>query len=142
MPSEAELRRRATDWYVAHDDSERATDQAIVAGDAARAGELLWAYGPGHVFSGRGHAVDRRLTAFSAEQLGADPRLALVGAARGFAQGDLDTVQRWEAVARRRLREGGRASPATIELTAAADSSSRYPKRCRRCASPLTRGTN
>lgn len=118
---EADLRRRAVDWYVAHDDSERATDQAIAAGDAARAGELLWTYGPGHVFSGRGHAVDRRLTAFSDEQRGADPRLALVGAVRGFAQGDLDTVQRWEAVARRRIREDDPASPAASELAAAAD---------------------
>src|SRR4051812_7144954 len=118
--AEPELRGRAADWYVAHDDSDRATDQAIAAGDVARAAELLWAYGPGQVFAGRGRSVTRRLAAFSDEQRGADPRLALVGAARAFAQGDLDTVQRWEAVARRRLRESGSAAPAS-ELMPAAD---------------------
>ena len=64
---EAELHRRASDWYARAGDADRAIDHAIDAGDAERAGELLWATAA-RVFDGRGAEVRRRLERFTPEQ--------------------------------------------------------------------------
>ena len=64
---ERELHRRASEWYALAGDADRAIDHAIDAGDAERAGELLWAlprgcstaaaprFGAGLTVSRRGH---------------------------------------------------------------------------------------
>ena len=102
---ERALRLRAADWFVAHDDSASAIDQAIAAGALERAGELLWTHAPGLVATGRRDAVERWLAALTSTDVGGDPHLALVSACAAFAGGDLGRVQRWEAVARRQLPE-------------------------------------
>ena len=43
---EAELHRRASAWYAEQDEPDRAIEHALAAGDAARAGELMWAQCP------------------------------------------------------------------------------------------------
>jgi LuxR family maltose regulon positive regulatory protein len=103
---ERALRRRALDWYAAHDDSEGAIDQAIAAADLDRAGELLWQHAPGYVAAGRRDVVARWLAGFTDDQVGADPRVSVVRAWSAFARGDLGAVQRWAAVAQRRLGDG------------------------------------
>jgi LuxR family maltose regulon positive regulatory protein len=115
-----ELRRRAAEWYEAHDDGERAIDQAVASGDVVRAGELLWQHAPSFVAKGRRSTVRRWLAGFADRQIAADPRLALVSACSAFADGDLDGVERWQASAHGRLRDV-RPREATGETAAVAN---------------------
>ena len=99
---EAELHRRASDWYARSGDADRAIDHAIESGDAERAGELLWA-SAARVFGGRGAEVRRRLEHFTPETIAAYPALALTAAAQHLARGELDLVEHWTAAAEQRL---------------------------------------
>ena len=100
---EAELHRRASDWYARTGDADRAIDHAIDAGDAERAGELLWATAAARVFDGRGAEVRRRLERFTPEEIAAHPTLALTAASQHLAKGERDLVEHWTAAAERRL---------------------------------------
>ena len=101
--SEAELHRRASRWYAAAGDEDRAIDHAIAAGDVARAGTLLWSTAAARVLDGRGSDVRRRLDRFSADQIASQPALALTAAAHHLALGERDLVEHWTAVAERGL---------------------------------------
>ena len=114
---ERALRLRAADWYASHDDSERAINQAIAAGDDARTGGLLWVHAPGCLTAGRRETVRRWITSVGDDRIAADPRLALVAAWSAFTRGDLGGVERWQAAAQRRLAASPAADP---ELDAAA----------------------
>ena len=107
---EAELHRRASDWYARAGDADRAIDHAIDAGDAERAGELLWATAAARVFDGRGAEVRRRLERFTPEQIAAHPTLALTAASQHLAKGERDLVEHWTAAAQRRLNGSAPAS--------------------------------
>jgi LuxR family maltose regulon positive regulatory protein len=100
---EAELHRRATTWYADAGDGERAIDHAIAAGDVATAGDLLWRTAAARVLDGRGRDVRRRLDRFTAEQITAQPSLALTAAAWHLAVGERDIVEHWTAAAERGL---------------------------------------
>ena len=107
---EAELHRRASDWYARAGDADRAIDHAIDAGDAERAGELLWATAAARVFDGRGAEVRRRLERFTPEEIAAHPTLALTAASQHLAKGERDLVEHWTAAAQRRLNGSAPAS--------------------------------
>ena len=106
---EAELHRRASDWYALAGDADRAIDHAIDAGDAERAGELLWATAA-RVFDGRGAEVRRRLGRFTPEVIAAHPTLALTAASQHLANGERDLIEHWTAAAELRLDESAPAS--------------------------------
>lgn len=100
---EAELHQRASRWYAAAGDDDRAIDHAIGAHDVARAGALLWANAAVQVLDGRGADVQRRLDCFTREELAAHPTLALTAAAHHLARGERDLVEHWTAAAECRL---------------------------------------
>jgi LuxR family maltose regulon positive regulatory protein len=96
---EAELHRRASDWYAVARDEDRAIDHAIQAGDVGRAGDLLWRTAAARVLDGRGGDVRRRLDRFTPDQIAAHPALALTAAARHLELGERDLVEHWTAAA-------------------------------------------
>ncbi|HEX5619851.1 MAG TPA: LuxR C-terminal-related transcriptional regulator [Solirubrobacteraceae bacterium] len=105
---EAELHRRASCWYAAAGDADRAIEHAIAGVDLARAGELLWATA-GRVLDGRAADVRRWLARLTPEQIASEPTLALTAAAHHLVAGERDLVEHWTAVAGRTL--GGDDAP-------------------------------
>jgi LuxR family maltose regulon positive regulatory protein len=102
---EPELHRRAAAWHVRRGDVDLAVGHAIAARDAGLAGELLWANLLRYVSLGHDAPVQRWLSRFSDEEIGAQPSLALVAAGSQLARGDRNRTEHWTAVAARRLRE-------------------------------------
>jgi LuxR family maltose regulon positive regulatory protein len=98
---EAELHRRASDWYADAGDGGRAIDHAIAAGDLARAGTLLWGTAAARVLDGRAADVRRWLDRFTPEQIASRPTLALTAAALHLVAGERDLVEHWAGVAGR-----------------------------------------
>jgi LuxR family maltose regulon positive regulatory protein len=107
---EAELHRRASDWYAHDGDGDRAIEHAIAAGDLARAGTLLWSTGAARVLDGRAGDVARWLERFTPEQLASRPTLALTAAAHHLVAGERDLVEHWSGIAARTLG-GDQAAP-------------------------------
>jgi LuxR family maltose regulon positive regulatory protein len=96
---EAELHRRASNWYARAGDADRTIEHAIAAGDLTRAGALLWSTGAARVLDGRAVDVRRWLDRFTPEQIAAEPTLALTAAAQHFVAGERDLLEHWTAVA-------------------------------------------
>jgi LuxR family maltose regulon positive regulatory protein len=111
---EAELHRRASDWYAGTGDGDRAIEHAIAAGDLGRAGALLWSTAA-RVLDGRAADVRRWLERFTPEQVASRPTLALTAAALHLVAGERDLVEHWTDTAGRAL--GGEQAP----LAAGAD---------------------
>jgi LuxR family transcriptional regulator, maltose regulon positive regulatory protein len=107
---EPELRGRASRWYAAAGDDDRAIDQAIAAHDIARAGALLWTTAASRVLTGRGADVSRWIARFTTAQIASDPALALTAAAHHFAVGERDLVEHWTAAAQSGLAGSDAAS--------------------------------
>ena len=105
---EAELHRRASDWYAQAGDGERAIEHAIAAGDLTRAGRLLWT-AAGRVLDGRADDVRRWLENFTPEQIASRPTLALTAAAHHLVAGERDLVEHWTGIAAR--APGGAEAP-------------------------------
>jgi LuxR family maltose regulon positive regulatory protein len=105
---EAELHRRASAFYAAGGDLDRAIGHAIDAGDVARAGELLWSAAGDYVFGGRAAKVRRWLERFQREQIAAHPTLALTAAASHLAAGERDLAEHWTEVAEHGLGDADR----------------------------------
>jgi LuxR family maltose regulon positive regulatory protein len=86
---EARAHRRASAWHAARGDDERA---------AAR---MLWRIAPDRLMNGGRAVVRRGLERFTAEQIAAEPGLALTAAAEALLEGDCDRVRHWCAAAER-----------------------------------------
>jgi LuxR family transcriptional regulator, maltose regulon positive regulatory protein len=82
------LHRRASAWYTEHVDLDRAVDHAIAAGDVPNAAELIWSSMPSYAAWGRAATMQRWLEHFGAEQIAANPHLALSAAHGAMALGD------------------------------------------------------
>ena len=95
----AHLHGRASDWFEAHGDLDAAIDHAIEAHDVPRAGRLLWDSVPRHVGRGNEAFIGTHLSRFSPEELARTPYLALAGAGRCFATGDLCEADRLTSLA-------------------------------------------
>jgi LuxR family transcriptional regulator, maltose regulon positive regulatory protein len=93
---EAQLHRRACDWYLGEGDRERAIDHATAGGDTERAATLVCEDSLGHITHGRNALLQRRLRALHSDRA-ADPRLALAAAWSHVADGDLARAQRSES---------------------------------------------
>ncbi len=93
------LHRRASAWCAKHDEADRAIEHAVAAGDANRAGKLLWAHLPRYLGAGRNETVQHWLACFTAEQIEGCAALALVMAHSHLAAGQLDSARQWSRVA-------------------------------------------
>ena len=77
---EAGLHRRASGWFEAHDDPDRAIDHALAAEDARRAGDMMWANVPRYVAGGRMLTMQRWIERLPSSEIGAYAPLALTAA--------------------------------------------------------------
>jgi LuxR family maltose regulon positive regulatory protein len=91
---EIRLHLRASGWYAAHGQLDRAIDHAVAAGDTGATGELLWENILIYVGRGRGERVERWLSSFSPDVIANVPSLALCAAYSSLALGNLDGAQR------------------------------------------------
>jgi LuxR family maltose regulon positive regulatory protein len=98
---ERQLHRRASDWYSARGDADRAIEHAIDARDVRRAGELLWRNVPHYVMRGRNGSVQDWLEHFTEDEIGSVSSLALAAASTHLADGDGNRLRHWGAVAAR-----------------------------------------
>jgi LuxR family transcriptional regulator, maltose regulon positive regulatory protein len=97
---EREIHARASNWYALHGDLDGAIRHATEAGDTARAASLLWGnIAPGHRLSAE--ALERRLQAFSEEELAMHPLLALARAWLSVEQGDGRRIDKFVSIAER-----------------------------------------
>jgi LuxR family maltose regulon positive regulatory protein len=96
---EVEIHRRASTWYDAHGDVERAIEHAIATGDPEYAGRLIWRAAPGYAAKGQIATVDRWLQHFTDAQISRHPELALAVATVHMVRGDRDLVERWALIA-------------------------------------------
>lgn len=101
--TEAEVHRRASDWCDEHDDVEGAIEHAIAAGDASRAGRLIWRVVPVYGAYGRHATVKRWLEHFTDDRIAHQPELALAAATTHMISGERDAVERWALLAGARL---------------------------------------
>jgi LuxR family maltose regulon positive regulatory protein len=102
---EARLHRRASDWYAARADVDRAMHHAVAAGDTARAGGLLASNAPEYATHGRNGTMEHWLEGFTPGEIAAHPALSLAAANSQLLKGDLAAVQGWESATRRVLHE-------------------------------------
>jgi LuxR family transcriptional regulator, maltose regulon positive regulatory protein len=114
---EAELNRRASDWWAAAGDWDRAITHAIEAGAVDRAGELLWAGVPEFMTRGRNATLVGWLERLGEQTVATDAALSLTAAYAHITQGAGDRAEHWAAVAAG-LVEGTEASEKKSVLSA------------------------
>jgi LuxR family maltose regulon positive regulatory protein len=103
--AERQLHRRASDWYAARADVDRAMQHAVAAADTARAAALLGSNAPEYVTNGRDGTMQGWLGSFTSEEIAAHPALSLAAANSQLLKGDLAAMQRWESATRRVLHD-------------------------------------
>ena len=95
----AALHARASRWYAAHSDTDRAVDHAIAAGELERAGELIWLAYPEVSGRGRIATLVRWFEQIGDESVATSPALALSAAHTHLARGRGDRAAHWARVA-------------------------------------------
>ena len=93
-----DLHRRAAAWYEAHGDGERAVRHAVAAGDADAVADLAALTCDVFIQAGQNERAHKLLDAFSDEQIGAHPALAITAGALANYLPDA-RVQRWAHLA-------------------------------------------
>jgi LuxR family transcriptional regulator, maltose regulon positive regulatory protein len=96
---EAELNRRASEWWAAKGDWDRAMTHAVDAGALDRAGELLYMGIPELTARGRNTTVMRWLDRLGEQTVSTDPALSLAAAYAHITEGDGGKTEYWAAVA-------------------------------------------
>lgn len=91
---EQEAHRRACRWHERHGELPAAIDHAVAAGDARRAGSLLWRALPDHAFGADDARLAGWLDRLGEQRVAATPALALGDAASRLMAGRLDAVER------------------------------------------------
>jgi LuxR family maltose regulon positive regulatory protein len=89
------LNARASGWYEANGDLERAIAHAVAAHDPERAGRLLWPRLLDYLTQGRNERVQLWLTAFSGEEIREHAPLALCAAYSSLVAGDAAHARHW-----------------------------------------------
>lgn len=89
------LNARASTWYEANGDLERAIAHAVGAHDPDRAGRLLWPRLLDYLTQGRNERVQSWLTAFSDEEIREHAPLALCAAYSSLVAGDAAHARHW-----------------------------------------------
>jgi LuxR family transcriptional regulator, maltose regulon positive regulatory protein len=92
------LHARASDWFAAHGETDRALDHVVAAADADSAGRLLWEHAPRFLY-GQYEPIERWLRAFTPEEIASSPRLSLAAAHGHLGAGDLPAARHWARVA-------------------------------------------
>ncbi|MGH2911136.1 MAG: LuxR C-terminal-related transcriptional regulator [Solirubrobacteraceae bacterium] len=92
---ETAAHRRASLFHAHRGDFDSAIAHAVAAGDASRAGELLWVHLPSYVTVGRNDLLQDWLRQFSADQVSASAPLALTAAHSALALGNLREAEHW-----------------------------------------------
>ncbi len=95
---EAELHRRASDFYAAQGEFDNAIHHAVAARDPRRAGDLMWAQLPRYVSEERNDFVRSHLAQFSSEALSNHAALALTAAYSALALGELRQAEHFGLV--------------------------------------------
>lgn len=95
---EALLHLRASAWHAEHGELHSSVAHAVAAGDAHRAGDLMWAHLPRFVTEGRNELVQGWLRRFSSEDLAAHAPLALTAAYSSLVLGDIRQAEHWGLV--------------------------------------------
>lgn len=114
---EAELNRRASDWWAEHGDVERAIHHAIEGKAFTRAGELLFTEVPEYTTRGRNATLMRWLDRLGEDAVASDPALSLSAAAAAATRGAGAQTGHWVAVSAG-LLDRMAASPKKDALTA------------------------
>jgi LuxR family transcriptional regulator, maltose regulon positive regulatory protein len=115
---ERELHLRASAWYAAHADFERAVPHAIASGDIERAGDLIWGRTARYASDGLEPTLERWLGAFTEEQIASTPTLSLARATCRLSQGHGPEIERWVATALRVLDGSRRDDREALEVAA------------------------
>jgi LuxR family maltose regulon positive regulatory protein len=106
------LHGRASSWYQARGDTDRAIGHAVSAHDLVRTGDLLWRSIVAYVTQGRNDIVQDWLTGFTEDELASYAPLALCAAHSFLAAGNAAEARHWAiagsaALGRERARAGG-----------------------------------
>jgi LuxR family maltose regulon positive regulatory protein len=96
---EAGLNRRASDWWAADGDWDRAITHAVDGGALGRAGELLWAGIPAFTTRGRNATVIGWLDQLGEQTVATDAALSLTASYAHITQGAGGKAEHWAAVA-------------------------------------------
>jgi LuxR family transcriptional regulator, maltose regulon positive regulatory protein len=94
-----ELHRRASAWWAAEGEPDRAIDHAIDGHDVERAGSLLWEAALRRATRGEHALIWSRLERFTDGERARTPILALTAAGTSLLAGDLYEAERWTALA-------------------------------------------
>jgi LuxR family maltose regulon positive regulatory protein len=102
---EAELNRRASDWWFEHGDWDRAINHAIEGEAYERAGELLFTMVPEYMTRGRNATMIRWLDRLGEDRIGSNPAISLTAAYADITRGAGSQAEHWAAVCRTLLLE-------------------------------------
>lgn len=111
---EAELNRRASEWWSAAGDWDRAITHAIDGGAVDRAGELLWTSIPEFMTRGRNATVLGWLERLGEATVATDAALSLTAAYAHINQGEGAKSEHWAAVAATLLERGAPSEQRTV----------------------------
>ncbi len=89
------VEERASTWFEAAGDIDRAVQYALRSGDRARAERLARQYGPGHMTTGRFGTVRRWLDLFPQSDVLASAPLCTLAAGAAIGLGEADTALAW-----------------------------------------------
>ena len=86
---------RASSWFAEHGDTDAAIQYAQRAGDATTVAALAWSGASSYLGDGRSTTVGRWLEPFTADEIGAQPALALTAAWWSLTTGQIDELEHW-----------------------------------------------
>jgi LuxR family maltose regulon positive regulatory protein len=92
---EVTLHQRASEFLEANGDPARALHHARRAHDLQRVASLLWSLHPPRVAPDASLDVNTLLSGLRDDEIGADPRLAVLAAWYGLINGDAEACERW-----------------------------------------------
>jgi LuxR family transcriptional regulator, maltose regulon positive regulatory protein len=105
------LRLRASGWYSACGDTQRAIDQTAGAGDPTLTGDLLWRNVLSYLTSGQSDLVHRWLSNFCADRLADHAPLALSASLSALLAGNMQDARHWSLAASAALERSKRRKP-------------------------------
>ncbi len=107
------LHERASGWYAAHDDLDRAVRHATKSGKTALVSDLVWPEVVRCASSGRLDRLQTWLAGLTAHQIGEDRWLTLASAWAALQQGDGPSMLHWVLTAERHAGRGWRTDAGT-----------------------------
>lgn len=112
------LQTRASEWWAAHGDWDRAIQHAVESGDVTRAGELIWASAPDYMSRGRNASIVAWLDRLGEDAVASDAALSLSAAFAHITGGSGARAEYWASVADTQLVARKRSPEMTEWLSA------------------------